>query len=65
MRVTYPTQGPFCYYFNTLCIYDMIEYGSVHGNQFPRHLLCFFDRLYYMTLESHTLNTRKKLTISR
>ena len=50
-------------YFNTLCIYDMIEYSSVvfmfkvYNNQFPRHLLCFFERLY----DSHSHNTRKKV----
>ena len=63
MRVTYPTQGFFFYYFNTLCNYDMIEYSSVvfmfkvYNNQFPRHLLCFFERLY----DSHNHNTRKKV----
>ena len=40
----------------------MIEYSSVvfmfkvYNNQFPRHLLCFFERLY----DSHNNNTRKK-----
>ena len=44
----------------SLCIYDMIEYSSVvfmfkvYNNQFPRHLLCFFDRVY----DSHNHNTR-------
>ena len=42
---------PIFHYFNTLRIYDMIEYSSVvfmfkvYNNQFPRHLLCFFERL--------------------
>ena len=51
------------YFFNTLCIYDMIEYSSVvfmfkvYNNQFPRHLLCFFDRVY----DSHNHNTRKNV----
>ena len=63
MRVTYPTQGLFFYFFNTLCIYDMIEYSSVvfmfkvYNNQFPHHLLCFFDRVY----DSHNHNTRKNV----
>ena len=54
---------PIFHYFNTLCIYDMIEYSSVvfmfkvYNNQFPRHLLCFFERLY----DSHSHNTRKKV----
>ena len=67
MRVTYPTQSPFFYYLNTLCIYDMIEYSSVvfmfkvYTNQFPRHLLCLFERLY----DSHNHKPAKKLTISR
>ena len=47
--------------FNTLCIYDMIEYSSVvfmfkvYNNQFPRHMLWFFEILY----DSHNHNTRK------
>ena len=63
MRVTYPTQGPFFYNFNTLCIFDIIEYSSVvfmfkvYNNQFPRHLLSFFERLH----DSHNHNTRKKV----
>ena len=55
---------PIFHYFNTLCIYDMIEYSSVvfmfkytYNNQFPRHLLRFFERLY----DSHSHNTRKKV----
>ena len=50
--------------FNTLCIYDMIEYSSVvfmfkvYNNQFPRHLLWFFDEILY---DSHNHNTRKKV----
>ena len=63
-RVTYPTQGLFFFtFFNSLCIYDMIEYSSVvfmfkvYNNQFPRHLLCFFDRVYH----SHNYNTRKNV----
>ena len=58
---------PNFYFFNTLCIYDMIEYSSVvfmfkvYNNQFPRHLLCFFDRVY----DCHNHNTAKMLTISR
>ena len=53
---------PICHYFNPLRIYDMIEYSSVvfifkvYSNQFPHHLLCFFERLY----DSHNHNTRKK-----
>ena len=30
---------------------------KVYNNQFPRHLLCFFERLY----DSHNHNTRKKV----
>ncbi len=54
---------PIFHYINTLCIYDMIEYSSVvfmfkvYNNQFPRHMLCFFERLY----DSHSHNTRKKV----
>ena len=54
---------PIFYFFNTLCIYDMIEYSSVvfmfkvYNNQFPRHLLCFFDRVY----DSHNHNTCKNV----
>ena len=54
---------PIFYFFNTLCIYDMIDYSSVvfmfkvYNNQFPRHLLCFFDRVY----DSHNHNTRKNV----
>ena len=54
---------PIFYFFNTLCIYDMIEYSTVvfmfkvYNNQFPRHLLCFFDRVY----DSHNHNTRKNV----
>ena len=64
MRVTYPTQGPFYIFFNTLCIYDMIEYSSVvfmfkvYNNQCPRHMLCFFERVYY---DSDNHNTRKNV----
>ena len=54
---------PIFHYFDTLCIYDMIEYSSmvfmfkIYKNQFPRHLLCFFERSY----DSHNHNTRKKV----
>ena len=63
MRVTYPPTRPFLYYFNSLCIYDMIEYSSVvfmfnvYNNQCHLHLLCFFERLY----DSHNHNNRKKV----
>ena len=54
---------PIFYFVNTLCIYDMIEYSSVvfifkvYNNQFPRHLLRFFDIVY----DSHNHNTRKNV----
>ena len=68
MRDTYPTQSFFLYYFNTLCIFDMIGYRPSSVVSCLRYTIinfldiCVSLRDYVIVI---IITHAKKLTISR